>query len=67
MRGLGTNSVDFRGMRAFARATAATSAGEGALQRWCWLTGSGTASVTEVNCQRGRKVPRSAGPDARTA
>lgn len=40
---------------------------EGALQRRFWRTGSGTASVTEVNCRRGRKVPRSAGPDARTA
>ena len=38
-----------------------------ALQRRFWRTGSGTASVTEVNCRRGRKVPRSAGPDARTA
>ena len=40
---------------------------EGALQRRFWRTGSGTASVTEVNCRRGRKVPRSAGPDTRTA
>lgn len=40
---------------------------EGALQRRFWRTGSGTASVTEVNCRRGRKVPRSAGLDARTA
>jgi len=37
---------------------------EGALQRRFWRTGSGTASVCEVNCRRGRKVPRSA---ARTA
>jgi single-strand DNA-binding protein len=40
---------------------------EGALQRRFWRTASGTASVTEVNCRRGRKVPRSADPDARTA
>ena len=41
---------------------------EGALQRRFWRTaGGGTASVTEVNCRRGRKVPRSADPDARTA
>ena len=40
---------------------------EGALQRRFWRTGSGTASVTEVNCRRGRKVPRSAGSDVRTA
>ncbi|SDZ15047.1 single-strand DNA-binding protein [Geodermatophilus africanus] len=41
---------------------------EGALQRRFWRTaGGGTASVTEVNCRRGRKVPRSASPDARTA
>ena len=33
---------------------------EGALQRRFWRTGSGTASVCEVNCRRGRKVPRSA-------
>ena len=37
------------------------------LQRRFWRTASGTASVTEVNCRRGRKVPRSADPDARTA
>lgn len=34
---------------------------EGALQRRFWRTGSGTASVCEVNCRRGRKVPRGAG------
>ncbi len=34
---------------------------EGALQRRFWRTGQGTASVCEVNCRRGRKVPRSAG------
>jgi single-strand DNA-binding protein len=34
---------------------------EGALQRRFWRTGSGTASVCEVNCRRGRKVPRTAG------
>jgi len=32
---------------------------EGALQRRFWRTGTGTASVCEVNCRRGRKVPRS--------
>jgi single-strand DNA-binding protein len=37
---------------------------EGALQRRFWRTGSGTASVCEVNCRRGRKVPRSAGSAA---
>jgi single-strand DNA-binding protein len=41
---------------------------EGALQRRFWRTGSGTASVCEVNCRRGRKVPRpSAGAAGRTA
>ena len=41
---------------------------EGALQRRFWRTGSGTASVCEVNCRRGRKVPRAAGTAAeRTA
>ena len=34
---------------------------EGALQRRFWRTPIGTASVCEVNCRRGRKVPRSAG------
>ena len=34
---------------------------EGALQRRFWRTGSGTASVCEVNFRRGRKVPRAAG------
>jgi single-strand DNA-binding protein len=34
---------------------------EGALQRRFWRTGSGTASVCEVNCRRGRKVPRASG------
>ena len=38
--------------------------GEGALQRRFWRTGTGTASVCEVNCRRGRKVPRSAGSSA---
>jgi single-strand DNA-binding protein len=33
---------------------------EGALQRRFWRTGTGTASVCEVNCRRGRKVPRAA-------
>jgi single-strand DNA-binding protein len=36
---------------------------EGALQRRFWRTGGGTASVCEVNCRRGRKVPRT-GPRA---
>jgi single-strand DNA-binding protein len=41
---------------------------EGALQRRFWRTPNGTASVCEVNCRRGRKVPRSAGGAAvRTA
>ena len=41
---------------------------EGALQRRFWRTGTGTASMCEVNCRRGRKVPRSAAAaDARTA
>ena len=58
--------------RALQRRIAAWGAGdvvevEGALQRRFWRTASGTASVTEVNCRRGRKVPRSADPDARTA
>ena len=33
---------------------------EGALQRRFWRTGSGTASVCEVNCRRGRKLTRGA-------
>ena len=37
---------------------------EGALQRRFWRTGSGTASVCEVNCRRGRKVPRSGSKDS---
>lgn len=37
---------------------------EGALQRRFWRTGTGTASVCEVNCRRGRKVPRAAGAGA---
>lgn len=40
---------------------------EGALQRRYWRTATGTTSVTEVNCRRGRKVPRSTGADARSA
>ena len=41
---------------------------EGALQRRFWRTPTGTASVCEVNCRKGRKMPRSAAPaDARTA
>jgi single-strand DNA-binding protein len=39
---------------------------EGALQRRFWRTGSGTASVCEVNCRRGRKLSRAAA-EARTA
>ena len=37
---------------------------EGALQRRFWRTPSGTASVCEVNCRKGRKVPRSAAGSA---
>ncbi len=41
---------------------------EGALQRRFWRTPNGTASVCEVNCRRGRKVPRAAARSAeRTA
>ena len=41
---------------------------EGALQRRFWRTGTGRASICEVNCRRGRKLPRSAARgDARTA
>jgi single-strand DNA-binding protein len=40
---------------------------EGALQRRFWRTATGTTSMTEVNCRRGRKVPRSAEADVRTA
>jgi single-strand DNA-binding protein len=59
--------------RALQRRVTAWQAGdvvevEGALQRRFWRTaGGGMASVTEVNCRRGRKVPRSASPDVRTA
>ena len=59
--------------RALQRRVAAWEAGdvvevEGALQRRFWRTGSGTASVCEVNCRKGRKVPRSAAGSAeRTA
>jgi single-strand DNA-binding protein len=35
---------------------------EGALQRRFWRTPTGTASVCEVNCRKGRKVPRSSAP-----
>ncbi len=38
----------------------------GALQRRFWRTGTGTASVCEVNCRRGRKLSRAAA-EARTA
>lgn len=42
---------------------------EGALQRRFWRTGTGTTSMCEVNCRRGRKVPRTAAVprDTRTA
>jgi single-strand DNA-binding protein len=40
---------------------------EGALQRRFWRTSSGTASVCEVNCRRGRKVPRSGAADTERA
>ncbi|MGY1710349.1 single-stranded DNA-binding protein [Geodermatophilus sp. SYSU D00758] len=49
--------------RALQRRAAAWAAGDvvevqGALQRRFWRTPSGTASVCEVNCLRGRKVLR---------
>jgi single-strand DNA-binding protein len=55
--------------RALQRRAAAWQPGEvieveGALQRRFWRTGAGTASVCEVNCRRGRKVPRATGGDA---
>ena len=65
-------SVDVLGCisydRALQRRVAAWQPGDvvevqGALQRRFWRTGGGTASVCEVNCRRGRKVPRS-GPRA---
>jgi single-strand DNA-binding protein len=41
---------------------------EGALQRRFWRTGTGTTSMIEVNCRRGRKVPRATADEgARTA
>jgi single-strand DNA-binding protein len=40
---------------------------EGALQRRFWRTQNGTTSVYEVNCRKGRKVPRSAAADVQTA
>jgi single-strand DNA-binding protein len=40
---------------------------EGALQRRFWRTGSGTASVCEINCRRGRKVARAQATVDRTA
>lgn len=41
---------------------------EGALQRRFWRTeGGGRASVHEVNCRRGRKVPRGAGAEEKSA
>ena len=41
---------------------------EGALQRRFWRTPGGTQSICEVNCRKGRKVPRSAATgDVRTA
>lgn len=58
--------------RALQKRIAAWQAGdvveiEGALQRRFWRTPTGTTSMTEVNCRRGRKVPRSAEADARSA
>jgi single-strand DNA-binding protein len=52
--------------RGLQRRVAAWEAGdvvevEGALQRRFWRTPNGTASVCEVNCRRGRKVPRASG------
>ncbi|NEK60688.1 single-stranded DNA-binding protein [Geodermatophilus sabuli] len=51
--------------RGLQRRVAAWEAGEaveveGALQRRFWRTPTGTASVCEVNCRRGRKVSRTA-------
>jgi single-strand DNA-binding protein len=41
---------------------------EGALQRRFWRIPGGRQSVTEVNCRKGRKVPRAGSrSDARTA
>jgi single-strand DNA-binding protein len=37
---------------------------EGALQRRFWRTPTGTASMVEVNCRRGRKVTRTSGGSA---
>lgn len=37
---------------------------EGALQRRFWRTGTGTASVCEVNCRKGRKVARAGATNA---
>ena len=58
--------------RALQRRIAAWEAGdvvevEGALQRRFWRTGTGTASVCDVYCRRGRQVPRPAGGAVRTA
>ena len=52
--------------RALQRRVAAWQAGdvvevEGALQRRFWRTPTGTASMVEVNCRRGRKVTRTSG------
>jgi single-strand DNA-binding protein len=40
---------------------------EGSLQRRFWRTPTGTAVAYEVNCRRGRKVPRSAQRAPRSA
>jgi single-strand DNA-binding protein len=58
--------------RALQRRVAAWEAGdvvevEGALQRRFWRTPTGTASVCEVNCRRGRKVPRGSSSAVATA
>ncbi|MGY1634348.1 single-stranded DNA-binding protein [Geodermatophilus sp. SYSU D01186] len=58
--------------RGLQRRAAAWEAGdvvevEGALQRRFWRTPTGTASVCEVNCRRGRKVPRASGAAVATA
>jgi single-strand DNA-binding protein len=58
--------------RGLQRRVAAWEAGdvvevEGALQRRFWRTPNGTASVCEVNCRRGRKVPRASGAAVATA
>src|SRR3712207_5005677 len=57
--------------RALQKRVAAWQAGdvvevEGALQRRFWRTATGTTSMTEVNCRRGRKLPRAPRADVGT-